>query len=135
MKWLHLSDLHYNPDEDGKSSEQLRESLPTYLKQQNFYMDEIFITGDFRHAKYQNTNLPAVAKETVKYILEIAKSVGISSAQKIHVLPGNHDLTRDNSLKLEDIISNYNYDRGCFSKKDLSDLQSRFIFYLFRYYI
>lgn len=132
MKWLHLSDLHYNPDEDGKSSEQLRESLPTYLKQQNFYMDEIFITGDFRHAKYQNTNLPAVAKETVKYILEIAKSVGISSAQKIHVLPGNHDLTRDNSLKLEDIISNYNYDRGCFSKKDLSDLQSRFNFF---YYI
>lgn len=132
MKWLHLSDLHYNPDEDGRSSDQLRENLPAYLKQQNFCMDEIFITGDFRHAKYQNTDLPAVAKEVVDYILEIAESVGISTAQKIHVLPGNHDLTRDNSIELERIKNSYDYDRGHFSPKDLSDLQKRFNFF---YYI
>ncbi len=30
MKWLHLSDIHYNPYRDGRSTEQLREKLLKY---------------------------------------------------------------------------------------------------------
>lgn len=131
MKWLHLSDIHYNPKRDGRSSDQLRKKLPLYLKEQNIHVDEIFITGDFRHAVDQRNNLPDVAKETVEYIWEIAKSVGVVSADKIYIVPGNHDLTRSDASRLESIVKNYDFSHGNFSDDDLSHLQSRFDF--FRY--
>ena len=31
MRWLHISDIHYNPDMDGQSCKELRKRLPTYL--------------------------------------------------------------------------------------------------------
>lgn len=129
MKWLHLSDLHYNPELDGRNSDQLRNKLPLYLKEQEINADEIFITGDFRHAKHQTDNLHNVAKEAVEYIREIAKSVGVSCAEKIHILPGNHDLTRSDAVELDRIINEYNFDKGIFSREDLSDLQGRFEFF------
>lgn len=129
MKWLHLSDLHYNPEQDGRNSDQLRKKLPLYLQDQNFHTDEIFITGDFRHARYQSDNLPDVAKKVVKYVWEIAKSVGISSPEKIHILPGNHDLTRSDNSKLECIIADYDYSNGKFSEENLLYLQGRFDFF------
>jgi predicted phosphodiesterase len=129
MKWLHLSDIHYNPQKDGRSSDQLRKKLPLYLEKQNIRVDEIFITGDFRHAVDQRNNLPDVAKEAVEYIWEIAKSVGVDSADKIHIVAGNHDLTRSDSSRLERIVKNYDCSSGNFLDEDLLHLQSRFDFF------
>lgn len=42
MEFIRLSDLHFNPDSDGR------------LSRKNFCVDELLITGDFRHVKYQN---------------------------------------------------------------------------------
>ena len=92
MKWLHLSDLHYNPERDGRNTGQLRKELLTFLKDKKFSVDEIFITGDFRHALHQKDELSSLAKDVVSYIMEVAKCVGITSSKKIHILPGNHDL-------------------------------------------
>lgn len=67
----------------------------------------------FRHAANQRNNLPDVAKEVVEYIWEIAKSVGIVSADKIHIVPGNHDLTRGDASRLESIVKNYGFSNQC----------------------
>jgi len=57
MRWLHISDIHNNPDIDGRSTKQLRDKLPSYLQQvvEQFdgRVDEVFVTECFRHALYQ----------------------------------------------------------------------------------
>lgn len=88
--------------------------MPLYLKEQNIYVDEIFVTGDFRHAVNQRNNLLDVAKEAVKYIWEIAKSVGIVSTDNIHIVPGNHDLTRSDTSRLESIVKSYDFSKSNF---------------------
>lgn len=131
MKWLHLSDLHYNPERDGRNTGQLRKELLTFLKDKKFSVDEIFITGDFRHALHQKDELSSLAKDVVSYIMEVAKCVGITSSKKIHILPGNHDLTRSNSAKLKQIIENYDPMKGIFTNDELDYLSNRFDFFYF----
>jgi UDP-2,3-diacylglucosamine pyrophosphatase LpxH len=130
MKWLHLSDIHYNPKMDGRSSEQLRENLLLYFNEENIKVDEIFITGDFRHAYFQkDEEISDVAKQAVDYIKKIANSVGITNMENIHIVPGNHDLTRNRKEYLEEILQNYDYSNGGFEKDKLSFLQGRFSFF------
>lgn len=130
MKWLHLSDIHYNPKMDGRSSEQLREKLLIFFKEQNIRVDEIFITGDFRHAYFQREcNISDVAKDSIEYIKRVADSVGISSMENIHIVPGNHDLTRSEEKKLNEILQKYDYSHGGFNEDDISCLQNRFDFF------
>lgn len=130
MRWLHLSDIHYNPGKDGRSSAQLREKLLLFLKNKKLEVDEIFITGDFRHAFFQkDENILEVAKDSVKYIKEVAKAVGVSSTDNIHIVPGNHDLTRGSNDELDNIIKSYDYDKGDFSTEELIKLLNRFDFF------
>ena len=130
MRWLHLSDIHYNPGKDGRSSAQLREKLLLFLKNNKLEVDEIFITGDFRHAFFQkDENILEVAKDSVKYIKEVAKAVGVSSKDNIHIVPGNHDLTRGSNDELDNIIKSYDYDKGDFSTEELIKLLNRFDFF------
>lgn len=103
----------------------------TFLKDKKFSVDEIFITGDFRHALHQKDELSSLAKDVVSYIMEVAKCVGITSSKKIHFLPGNHDLTRSNSAKLKQIIENYDPMKGIFTNDELDYLNNRFDFFYF----
>lgn len=56
MKFVHISDLHFNPMGDGRTSRSIRDGLVPYLKRQNIFADELLITGDYRHAKFQKKN-------------------------------------------------------------------------------
>ena len=53
MRFVHISDLHFNQLGDGRTSRRIREELITYLHDQKISASELIITGDFRHARYQ----------------------------------------------------------------------------------
>lgn len=58
MKFLHLSDLHYSPETDERTSRKLRQTLPEKLKEFHLQADELLITGDYRHALLRLSDYP-----------------------------------------------------------------------------
>lgn len=131
MKWLHLSDLHYNPKRDGTSTYQLREKLLKYLAEEKITADHLFLTGDYRHAKYQKDDEEDAAREAAQYILRIAEAAKVYPAN-IHVIPGNHDLSRTmDTNRIKRIKENYDACNGRFQQEDAEFLLERFSF--FRY--
>lgn len=46
MKFLHLSDIHFDPVNDGEDTVNLRKQFIPYLKEKNIIVDELFFTGD-----------------------------------------------------------------------------------------
>ncbi len=130
MKWLHLSDIHYNPYRDGRSTEQLREKLLKYLKEEGIQADHLFFTGDYRYAADKEKNKEEkLIQEVVGFILDIARAASIPF-DNIHLIPGNHDLTRSEETgKLNKIKKNYDVNNGRFSEEDLMFLTERFDFF------
>lgn len=129
MKWLHLSDLHYNPQRDGTSTWQMREKLLKYLKEEHITAEHLFLTGDYRHAAYQRDNEESAAAEAARYILRIAEEAEVSPAN-IHVIPGNHDLSRTTDTdRIKRIKENYDAHNGRFRQEDADFLLERFSFF------
>lgn len=129
MKWLHISDIHFNPGEDGRSTQQLRKKLPIFLKEKGIVVDEIFVTGDYRHAGKQEDSI-VVAQNAVAYIKQVASSVEVDAPAHIHVIPGNHDLERQLlPEEIRAIRGNYDINTGCFADGDLVKLSDRFSFF------
>lgn len=93
MKWLHISDLHFNPVKDGTDTNYLREKLKDYLIEKRVQVDKLFLTGDFRDASRQD-DTDENAEKVVQYLREIAEIVGIVDLQNVLFVPGNHDLDR-----------------------------------------
>lgn len=128
MKWLHLSDIHFNPSKDGADSIYLRNRLLEFLRQKNISVDKIFITGDFRDASCQK-GTDVAAKDIANYILGLANIVGIKN-KDILMVPGNHDLTRNFIHRQEVVTKNktdYKPENGVFSSLDI--LVESFEFY------
>ena len=50
MKWIHISDIHYNPKSDGSYTMMARDNLPKFIKENHIIANHLFVTGDFRHA-------------------------------------------------------------------------------------
>jgi len=94
MRWLHVSDIHSNPGNMGRSTKQLRDELPDYLRtlSKRGKIDAMFVTGDFRQAGVDGDEAAIVA-DAVGYMRKLADSVGVSH-DNIHIVPGNHDLQR-----------------------------------------
>lgn len=129
MNWLHLSDIHFNPEGDSGESTYLRSQLSEFLKKKNFQVDKIIITGDLRDASCQDDSEES-AKEVVKYIKGIAKDVGVERIDNIILVPGNHDLSRNYDGRQEIICNNkrdYRSNEGDFNKLDV--LVDSFVFY------
>lgn len=101
MKWLHLSDIHFNIG--GYDTSVLKSKLIEFLKEQN--MDFIVITGD---VFYKNKVDVRAMKEVENYIREICLSCNCDK-KNIYICQGNHDLDRDNASrnKLIDDIRNH----------------------------
>lgn len=133
MKFLHISDLHYSPKTDGRTSRELRAALPAALRRYAIRADELLITGDYRYAPLQNgAQAEAEAAEQVaKYILDIAEALHIRDPKThIHLIPGNHDRARDADPSRGNAIQKaYSSRKGTFSPKDLSFLKGRFPFF------
>lgn len=131
MKFIHLSDLHFSPDTDGRLSRKLRKNLIDYLNNLKLCVDELLITGDFRHARLQkNMDQQSIIDMVIDYIWKIASSVGIKSSEHIHIVPGNHDRSRPRSMKrMDQIRKNYSIDSGNFEAADLKYLRQQFSFF------
>jgi len=136
MKWLHLSDIHFNPRRDSYYTLSARKNLPTFLATESITANHMFVTGDYRHA-YKQRNQPEeeVASSAVDYILEVANKAGIPFSN-IHIVPGNHDLKRfdkttesESIEKLETLRQKYIDDQEKFLEEDLCFLNEPFRFF------
>lgn len=129
MRWLHISDVHYNPDGDGWTTAEQRDALLDYLAALDKPVDEIFVTGDFRYALEQEDN-DDEARELVAWLGRLSEKILIHDDPKhIHLVPGNHDLVQDDATRVEAIRQRYTSDKGKFSAEDKDFLLGRFTYY------
>ena len=88
LRWLHISDLHFNSDDMSTSA--LREELPAFLKRKNMMCDYVFCTGDIRTANAMPNHF---TDEAAKYLVDICQTVGVGT-DRLFIVPGNHDVDR-----------------------------------------
>lgn len=139
MKFLHISDMHFDPQNDGEDTNLLREKFINYLEEKNIVVDELFFTGDFRHAlKQKDQQEEEVAQNACDFLMSIALSAVKDTSniyRHIHIVPGNHDLLRGDIELLDRIYKEYDSDKANFKEiiKDgrtgLNILLSRFSFF------
>ena len=131
MRWLHLSDIHFDISGDGTTTIHIRDTLTEYLKRIGVKADCLFITGDFRFAKTQKDTQEA-ANIVATYIRSIAEIVGIESTDNIFLVPGNHDIDRNRPLRKSLVIGikdQYDVNQGSFDKGDLLEAVEAFGFF------
>lgn len=88
MKWLHLSDIHFN-FKNYDSHEMRNDFLERInLLSQNEPFTHLFLTGDIL---YKNT---VADQETVEFVNKLIKSLQLTT-ENVYIVPGNHDHDRD----------------------------------------
>lgn len=121
VKWLHISDLHLN--KVGVETRRMRNKLMEYLRENKISCEYIFITGDLRYAPAGTFD-----DSTVTFLNTLCSTVSVP-IERLFIVPGNHDLIRDDSHRLSAIDNTcgnngyYNYTDGMIKKEDL-DLMS-----------
>ncbi|GKU24074.1 hypothetical protein CFOLD11_09000 [Clostridium folliculivorans] len=94
---LHLSDLHIDNADDPNfaiAREYLKNDLIKIIKEKRKQIDAVVISGDIiNKGKLQSYDL---AKNMIREIIDIAEL----SADKVLIVPGNHDIARDNMVKV-----------------------------------
>lgn len=133
MRWLHLSDIHFNPQKESFYTRTTRQNLLSLLSEENIVADHMFVTGDYRHALEQKEQPEKeVAEAAVNYMIEIAEKAKIP-LENIHVIPGNHDLKRfeegAEKESIESIRQKYIDNPKVFDDEDLIFLNSPFSFF------
>jgi len=124
MRVLHISDLHLKEPKgievEGIIQRFLGIISENTMKQR---IDQIVITGDIRDSR----SLISI-ESAIDVITDITVAANLSDKQCIHLLPGNHDLNRGKSKKIETIRKEYDYSNGTFynADTDLKVLQNRF---------
>lgn len=93
MKFLHISDLHFNIK--NYDSDRMRKQFISDLKRMKLQIDFILITGDILYKYKENAT---TRNNLVDYIFEIAKSCNCSR-KKIYICPGNHDVSRTENAR------------------------------------
>ena len=93
MKFLHISDLHFDPINDGEETTLLREKFITYLVEKEIVVDEIFFPGDFRHAmKQKDQQEDEIIENACDFLIAIAQNVVKDTDniyEHIHIVPGD----------------------------------------------
>ena len=103
MKWLHISDIHFNYC--NYSTKKMRDKIIESIKKiyKDIIFDCVFITGDiaFKGGAY--------TKEVTNFIQSIAKN-GLVNKENIFIIPGNHDLKRSTLRErvINDIVKSNN---------------------------
>ena len=106
FSWLHLSDIHFQPDTGSFNDDLVRESLPEFIEENQMKGQVLVISGDFRFAPKKNeTN----ANQAIDYIRKIAVCVGVDDHHVV-LVPGNHDLERSKSRDNQILGTRKDYD-------------------------
>lgn len=124
MRILHISDLHLKEPkgiEVDNILQRFYDIIAANAKEKPF--SQIIITGDIR-----NSNSETSIEGVINIIDNIAASAKLLDKQNIHLIPGNHDLNRENNKEIEEIREKYDYDNGTFSNanSDLKIMLNRF---------
>ena len=109
MRWLHISDIHFNMK--GYDSKIVQEQLLIKLQELNIKMDFILITGDCLF-KFGGESWDQ--KSVVKYIKQLA-NVCQCSYKRVYICPGNHDIDRYNNFR-NNLIDEIREDEKDFSE-------------------
>ena len=128
MRWIHFSDIHYKILGDGGATEQLRDDLVEYVRNNHFEADYLFFTGDYRFACEKESEEKS-AKVASSYIHELANACGVHDSSRIFLVPGNHDLKRIKEETVNRIRDSYDVSKGDFLQKDQRILSRRFSFF------
>ncbi|MGG0664928.1 metallophosphoesterase [Viridibacillus arvi] len=103
IRFLQISDIHFQYQ--NYQSERLRQKFIEKIKEINsqYPIDAVLITGDIAH-KGSNDN-----SASIEFIQSVLESIHLS-VSKLYIIPGNHDLSRDEtcSLILDGIFANEN---------------------------
>ena len=93
MKWLHISDIHFNLK--NYDTHTLREKLLLFLKKQN-NIDFVLITGDilFQYGKDVDD------EEVIEFVKDIVSACGCKP-ERVFICPGNHDVNRKDEERNE----------------------------------
>ncbi len=124
FKWVHLSDIHFRAaSKDGFNSTELKKLLPQYLHTHILPVDALIITGDFRFAPDNEDNSQSVCD----YIKQLYEALDLE-ANKVFIVPGNHDLDRGGirSDVIKGLRSEYTPEEGIFDQERLKSLRSNF---------
>lgn len=127
FRWLHLSDIHFQKDNDSFNDSQLRSTLPDYLASSVSDIDAIIISGDYRYApKKEHTS----AENVVEYLRSITEKLKVDDDHVIMV-PGNHDLERSVARNNHIVGTRKEYDPelGFIDGSVLTSLLKDFTFY------
>ncbi len=113
--------------------------MEQYFTSKSIVVDEIFFTGDFRHAvKQKDQPINVVAQNAVDFLTYISKCVLKDKSniyKHIHIVPGNHDLNRGDTKILGRIYKKYDLNNANFKEKindkqtSIGYLKSRFDFF------
>ena len=127
FSWLHLSDIHFQPDTGSHNDDLIRSSLPVFIEEKELKSSVLVISGDFRFAPKKNE---ANAVQTIEYIRKIADKAGVGDDHVI-LVPGNHDLERSKSREnhIFGTRKDYCVNIGIIDKGVLSQLTGDFDFY------
>lgn len=127
LKWVQLSDIHFQAYGEGFNTSRLREKLNETLESIKD-VDVLILTGDYRFAPSKETN----SKPVADFIRTLADSLDLKSSMKnVILVQGNHDLSRDGvrrAVVLEE-RNNYSPEQGVFETSRLKYLQNGFTFY------
>lgn len=92
VSWLHLSDLHLGKDnyDEAVVIEKLLDDIQEQIKNNNIKLDFVFITGDLTFSGQKDEFMIAS-----KFISQLSLICQVAK-ENIILVPGNHDVTRDN---------------------------------------
>ncbi|GAA0856298.1 metallophosphoesterase [Clostridium nitritogenes] len=91
IKWVHLSDVHYNYN--NYNSEWLRDSILKFFENKNNKFDILIITGDLLY------QFGSDFEEIKKFLNILIQNIEISK-ENVFIVPGNHDFERSEIRKL-----------------------------------
>lgn len=89
ITWFHISDIHLN--RSGVETRRMRKQLLSFLKKKQIRSKYIFFTGDLRYAPDGDFD-----SDTVPFLDSLAETLGVEK-RNVFIVPGNHDIERDNS--------------------------------------
>lgn len=114
MKWLHISDIHFNFK--NYDTNMLREKLLLFLEKQDD-IDFILLTGDIVFKYGQDVE----DEDVINFISQIREACRCEK-EKVYICPGNHDVNRNDNARNEYIEEIRKKKKLCLENTDVNKL-------------
>lgn len=120
IRWLHISDIHFAYSD--YHTEKAKENFLKKIKEFKGKVEYIFISGDLRYGKISPNKYPTKAVDCIKNDIIDTLEVKL---EHVFIVPGNHDVDRGRKRDrvLDDVLKEYDSNKGIINKEDLHDLK------------